>query len=176
MYKCGIQGLPLRRLEDYSYNRKWYVTYNSHKSNYEWIICRVLQGFILGPLFFLMYINYLSSASEACLSILFPDDTNMILTGRNVNDMCNQSNDDLFRIQEWLHCKKKLFLDVLQTHYMIFTSRNKLVNVIGIIIDNAKISRISATNFWVSKSILSQAGKCISITFVKNILQEYGQL
>ena len=130
MYKYDIQGFTLRWFEDYLYNRKQYVTYNSYKSNYELIMFGVPQGSILGPLLVLLYINDLSSVPEACFSILFADDTNIFITGRNVNEMCNQLNADLFRVQEWLHCNK-LSLNVPKTHYMIFTPRNKVVDDIS---------------------------------------------
>ena len=84
--------------------------------------------------------------SEACFSILFADDTNMFITGHNVSEMCNQLNADLFRVQEWLHCNK-LSLNVLKTHYMIFTPRNKIYDDVSIIINNTKISRVYVTTF-----------------------------
>ena len=146
MQKYGIQGLALRWFEDYLHDRKQYVTYNSYKSNQEAIKCGVPQGSILGPLLFLIYINDLSSVSEACFSILFADDTNMFITGHNVSEMCNQLNADLFRVQEWLHCNK-LSLNVLKTHYMIFTPRNKIYDDVSIIINNTKISRVYVTKF-----------------------------
>ena len=110
------------------------------------IKCGVPQGSILGPLLFLIYNNDLSSVSEACFSILFADDTNMFITGHNLNEMFNQLNADLLRVQEWLHCNK-LSLNVLKTHYMIFTPRNKIYDDISIIIDNTKISRVYVTKF-----------------------------
>ena len=146
MQKYGIQGLALRWFEDYLHDRKQYVTYNSYKSNQEAIKCGVPQASILGPLLFLIYINDLSSVSEACFSILFADDTNMFITGHNVSEMCNQLNADLFRVQEWLHCNK-LSLNVLKTHYMIFTPRNKIYDDVSIIINNTKISRVYVTKF-----------------------------
>ena len=145
-HRYGIQGLALRWFEDYLYSIKQYA-YNSYKSNYELIKCGVPQGSILGPLLFLLYINDLSSVSEACFSILFADDTNMFIIGRNVNEMCNQLNADPSRVQEWLHCNK-LSLNVLKTHYMIFTPRNEVVYDISIIIDSTKISQVYVTKFW----------------------------
>ena len=146
MHTYGVQGLALRWFEDYLYNIKQYVNYNCYKSNYELIKCGVSQGSIPGPLLFLLYISDLSSVSQACFSILFADDTNMFIAGRNVNEMCNQLNADLFRVQEWLHCNK-LSLNVLKPHYMIFTHRNKLIDDISIIIDSTKISQVYVIKF-----------------------------
>ena len=38
--------------------------------------------------------------SEACLLILFADDANISTTGRNIDVMCQQLNDDLEKNQE----------------------------------------------------------------------------
>ena len=40
-------------------------------------------------------------------------------------------NEELINVQEWLHCNK-LSLNVLKTHYIIFTSRNKCVKDVDI--------------------------------------------
>ena len=139
MQKYGIQGLALRWFEDYLHDRKQYVTYNSYKSNHEAIKCGVPQGSILGQLFFLVYINDLSSVSEACFSILFADDT-------------------------------KLSLNVLKTHYMIFTPRNNIYDDISIIIDNTNISRVYVTKFFADQIDSQLSWKCILIISVKNYL------
>ena len=99
-----------------------------------------------GPLLFLIYINDLSTVSEACLPILFADDTNIFITGRNIDVMCQQLNDDLGKIQEWL-CSNKLSLNVLKTHYMIFTPRNQAAHDVSIKICSEHISRVYVTNF-----------------------------
>ena len=80
--KCGIQGVELQWFSDYLFNRLQYVTYNNHKSQSEKIICGVLQGSILGPLLFTLYINDLVNESRHCFSILFADDTNMLISGK----------------------------------------------------------------------------------------------
>ena len=77
LYFYGIHDITLSWFENYLSNRKQYVTYNGIVSNTEKITCGVPQGSILGPLLFLLYINDLSTVSEACMSILFADDTNM---------------------------------------------------------------------------------------------------
>ena len=116
------------------------------KSTTEKINCGVPQGSILGPLLFLIYINDLSTVSKACMSILFADDTNMFFTGRDLQTMTKVMNEELINVQEWLHCNK-LSLNVLKTHYIIFTSRNKCVNDVDIRIQNVPIERVYATKF-----------------------------
>ena len=108
------------------------------------IDCGVPQGSILGPLIFLLYIKDLSTVSMSCFSILFADDTNMFITGKDFPDMCHRLNEDLMKIQEWLCCNKHS-LNVWKTHYMVFTPKNKIVNDVNIMIHNEKIERVYTT-------------------------------
>ena len=63
--------------------------------------------------------------SDAFLSVLFADDTKLFISGPDIETLCNKINEDLEKIQEWL-CANKLSLNVMKTHYMVFTSRNKV--------------------------------------------------
>ena len=128
-------------------DRKQYVTCNnSAQSKRQTIKCGVPKGSILDPLLFFIYINDLSTVSEACLLILFADDTNIFITSKNIDLMCQQLNDDLEKIQEWLCCNK-LSLNVVKTHYMIFSPRNKIISDVDIKICNVNINRVYVTKF-----------------------------
>ena len=84
--------------------------------------------------------------SDAFLSVLFADDSNLFISGHDIETLCNKINEDLEKIQEWL-CANKLSLNIMKTHYMVFTSRNKCVSDIDIKINNVSIERVYVTKF-----------------------------
>ena len=74
---------------------------------------------ILGPLLFLLYINDLSNVSQKLFSLLFADDSNMFIRGRDVDEMINEMNIELSYIMDWLNANK-LSLNLKQTNFMVF--------------------------------------------------------
>ena len=56
----GIRGPSLNLLKSYLTNRKQYVKLGNHKSKLRQINCGVPQGAVIGPLFFIIYINDLN--------------------------------------------------------------------------------------------------------------------
>ena len=99
-----------------------YATCNNYRSSHAKVHCAVPQVSILGPILFVLYMNDLTSVSEYCFSALFADDTNMFITDDDMDVLCHQLNEDLRNAQECLQCSK-LSLNVLKTHYMVFTPR-----------------------------------------------------
>ena len=53
----GIRGLSNEWFRSYLSNRKQYVSINGHESSLASVLFGVLQGLVLGPLLFLIYIN-----------------------------------------------------------------------------------------------------------------------
>ena len=56
LYYYGIRGNALNCFESYSTNRLQYVLFNGEKSDIREITYGVLQGSILGPLLFILYV------------------------------------------------------------------------------------------------------------------------
>ena len=79
----GIRGQALKWVKSYFSNRLQFVGLNGHVSSHFNISCGVPQGSILGPLFFLLYINDIVNASMAQQLILFADNNNVFLSGKD---------------------------------------------------------------------------------------------
>ena len=88
----------------------------SNKSN---VKCGVAQGSILGPLFFLLYINDLPSCLNTTKPRMFADDTNITASGESINEVENAVNLDLENLRKWLTANK-LSLNVAKTEYLYY--------------------------------------------------------
>ena len=55
---------------------------------------------------FLIYINDLSHASTKIFSILFADDSNLFLSGRDPDQLIRTMNEELVHIVKWLQVNK----------------------------------------------------------------------
>ena len=76
----GIRGNALRLFRSYLRNRKQYTVIENIKSKSCNINCGVPQGSVLGPLFFLLFINDLPNCCPTGSIRIFADDTNIFFS------------------------------------------------------------------------------------------------
>ena len=75
----------------------------------------IILYYIVYIIYSLYYYNYF---------ILFADDTNMFLTGKNLNNIISTMNEKMVKVVEWLNINR-LSLNTNKTHYIIFSSRKR---------------------------------------------------
>ena len=143
----GVRGVPLNWFKSYLCGRQQFVEYQSVCSNQRTITCGVPQGSILGPLLFLLYINDLAHVSSKIFFLLFADDSNLFLSGKNPNDLIKTMNAEIANVVDWLRINK-LSLNLKKTHFMLFRRRRaKMLLDNDVIIDGVTISIAEKTKF-----------------------------
>ena len=86
--------------------------------------CGAPQGFVLGHLLFLLYINDLNQAIKSCKVHHFADDTNLLFLSNSIKKLNKQVNADLKHLVNWLNANK-ISLNVKKTEMVIFKSKQK---------------------------------------------------
>ena len=111
--------MALQWIKSYFSYRRQFVQINQTCSSTQTIKCGVPQESILGPLFFILYINDLPRASKLTEPLLFADDTSIFFSNSNPSNLENVLNNELLNIDVWLKCDK-LSINVQKTNYVIF--------------------------------------------------------
>ena len=116
----GVRGVAHKWFVDYLSNRSQYVQIENTKSEKRSITCGVPQGFILGPLLFLVFVNdiYLSCSANI---LSFADDTTMYLSNANIDSLFLSANAKSKQLFDWF-CSNLLYLNASKTRYMVISS------------------------------------------------------
>ena len=95
----GISVNLLNGITDFLYQRKQRVVLNEQHSSWSNVPAGIPQGSILGPLFFLIYINDLSDGLNSNTKLI-ADDTSLFYIVQIINSTANDLNSDLMQISD----------------------------------------------------------------------------
>ena len=141
----GMKGQALTLLKSYLTNRNQKCQIKNSFSSERLIKCGVPQGSILGPLFFLLYINDLPHCLNKTKPRLFADDTNLTASANSMTDLETAVNSDLENLRKWL-IANKLSLNVAKTEFMLIGSKPMIKNISdscpNVYIENIQIKQV----------------------------------
>ena len=131
-------------MRSYLRQREQYVSIGDCRSGKCNIDYGVPQGSILGPLLFVIYVNDLPEISRIAKFVLYADDANIIICGKNIFELEEKIKQLTTNLQNWVD-KNGLKMNLKKTKYMIIA--NKHISDIDIEIDNTKIERVTHEKF-----------------------------
>jgi hypothetical protein len=122
LHHYGIRGVALEWLLSCLTDKKQFVWWNGQASRQENLSTGVPQGFVLGPLLFLIYINDLHAAPSILEFVLFADDSNILVSGKDPKQLAKTLTKELEHVIDWFKANK-LLLNVSKTKMMVFRSQ-----------------------------------------------------
>ena len=162
----GISGNLLDILSDFLSDRKQRVILNGQKSTWENVNAGVLQGSILGPLLFLIYINDLSGDLSSKTK-LFADDTSLFNVAHDINISANELNNDLKKVSNWAFQWRMSFNPdpSKRAQEVIFSRKLKKVTHPPLVFNNANVfqcnSKLTFEDHY--KKVLSKTNRIIGL-------------
>ena len=115
----GVTGKFLSWCSSYVSGRSQKTVANGIISNSREVTYGVPQGSVLGPLFFLAYINDMSSSVENVHLSLYADDTVLYVSGKEIGICAQQIQVNLDRFADWCHLNA-LKINAEKTKVLIF--------------------------------------------------------
>ena len=138
----GIKGNLLNWFHNYLSGRLQRVTFNGVQSQLMPINAGVLQGSILGPILFLLYINDITH-DQICNNNLFADDASVMETNDSFQTTIDNITLELSRIERW-GAKWLITFSIPKTVFMIFSSKPNLPAVQPLIFCGGNLRQVES--------------------------------
>uniref|UniRef100_A0A0A9Y8J9 Putative RNA-directed DNA polymerase from transposon BS n=1 Tax=Lygus hesperus TaxID=30085 RepID=A0A0A9Y8J9_LYGHE len=98
----GVCGTELAWVQSYFSNRKQFVTIDGFDSDETTIQYGVIQGGTLAAIFFLIFINQLSSLNLFGTMYMYADDTSILCEGDDWEEVFRDATTDINKVFEWM--------------------------------------------------------------------------
>ena len=137
----------LKWFESYLTGRSQYVVYDGIKSDLYNVTCGVPQGSILGPLLFILNMNDICNVFELLFTILYADDTCVLLSGKDLTELIMVINAELKSLSAWFR-SNKLTVNTPKNFFMIFhRSRIKYDSKHCIKMDDCSLNKVNSAKY-----------------------------
>ena len=146
LHNYGIRGIAHDWIKSYLANREQYVHIRGKNSTKRKLEYGVPQGSILGPLLFVIYINDIPRIQQFAKFILYADDANIILTGKNLIEIEEKFTQLSTALVDWVGCNG-LSLNIKKTNYIIFSRKRTLDYTFQPKVNNKPIEQKHAARF-----------------------------
>jgi hypothetical protein len=142
----GISGKANNLIKSYLQDRRQRtLAVCDSKTNYsEWesVTDGVPQGSILGPLFFLLYVNDTQNViSDISNPVLYADDTSLIITNSDSQMFEKNINTAILQLKRWFN-SNRLLLNLEKTYLLQFLTKNSRATDLHKSYENRQISSI----------------------------------
>ena len=144
---CGIRGKVLEWITSYLKNREQYTDFEGIESSRKPVTAGVPQGSILGPLFFLIYVNDLPAALTLLKPVMFADDTNLVIEGPNLDELKVIVDHELIELVDFFRANK-LKLNIEKTKIICFRKKGKNIpRDFSIMLDGINLELVDSASF-----------------------------
>ncbi len=143
--RYGIRGVVLNWVRSYLERRQQFVVMDGYMSEHLDIMCGVPQGSVLGPVLFNIYINDICHVSKSLKFILFADDTNILITGENLQQLLSTLTIEISQLKKWFD-SNKLSLNLTKTKIMLFGNCNRSEHI-QVQIEGVNLERVYENKF-----------------------------
>ena len=101
----------------------------------------------MGPLLFIIYMNDICNVSKFLYTILYADDTCVLLNGEYLNNLIQSMNTELDLLSTCLK-SNKLSLNTHKTFFQLFhRARMKTNNSVNIIVDKCILNKVTSIKY-----------------------------
>ena len=145
-----VESNSLKWFELCLINRTKTFLVNNHLSSSKPVTCGVLQGSNLGPLLFLVYINYLPKCLNCAIPRMFADNTSVHYTENSMDELQSVIKPEFENLYKWLNTNK-LSLNIAKTELLIIGSRqmiNAMDDGITVEINDCEVKNLIQSNLW----------------------------
>ena len=138
-----FDNVALDWMTSYLYNGKQCIIYNNIKSPLEAVIAGVPQGFVLGPVLFLLFINDLPLFIKETYLDIYADDSTVYTVNKSKTVVKTKLQTSAFDLKSWCF-RNDMIVNINKTSTMTVGTRHSLhhINALNIYLECALLQDI----------------------------------